>query len=79
MQEVHRLRNTLYSSKFAISLPLKFCSFTKFLSHAKSCAPCVKAKAASKSFDADRARAKARAEMIQRFQARKTRQQMDAE
>jgi len=39
----------------------------------------VKAKAASKSFDADRARAKARAEMIQRSQARKTRQQMDAE
>ena len=79
MREVRRLRNTLYSSKFAISLPLKFCFFTKFLSHAKSYAPCVKAKAASKPFDADRAQAKARAEMIRRSQARKTKQQMDAE
>jgi len=39
----------------------------------------VKAKAASKPFDADRAQAKARAEMIRRSQARKTKQQMDAE
>ena len=55
MREVCRLWNTLYSPKFAISLPLKFCSFAKFSSHAKSCAPCSKAKAACKSFDADRA------------------------
>ena len=66
MREVHRLRNTLYFSKFAISLSLKFCSFTKFFSHAKSCAPCAKAKAACKPFDADRAQAKTRAETIWR-------------
>ena len=47
MREVRGLRNTLYSSKFAVSLPLKFCSFAKFFSHAKSCAPCAKAKAVS--------------------------------
>ena len=79
MQEVRRLRNTLYSPKFAISLLLKFCSFAKFSSHAKFCAPCSKAKAACKPFDADRARAKARVETIQRSQARKTKQQTDAE
>jgi len=66
------LWNTLYSSNFAVSHPLKFCSFAKFFSHAKSCAPCAKAKAACKPFDADRAWAKARAETIQRSQARKT-------
>jgi len=69
----------MHTSKFAISLPLKFCSFAKFFSHAKSCAPCSKAKAACKPFDADRARAKARAETIWRSQARKTKQQTDAE
>ena len=79
MREVRRLRNTLYSLKFAVSLPLKFCSFTKFFSHAKSCAPCSKAKATCKPFDTDRARAKARAETIWRSQARKTKQQTDAE
>jgi len=79
MREVHGLRNTLYSPKFAVSLPLKFCSFAKFFSHAKSCAPCSKAKAACKPFDVDRARAKARAETIQRSQARKMKQQTDAE
>jgi len=72
VQEVCRLRNTLYSSKFAVNLPLKFCSFAKFFSHATSCAPCAKAKAACKPFDVDRARAKARAETIWRSQARKT-------
>jgi len=79
MREVHGLRNTLYSSKFAVSLLLKFCSFAKFYSHAKSCAPCAKAKAACKPFDADLAHAKARAEVVQRSQARKTKQQTDAE
>jgi len=44
-----------------------------------SCAPCTKAKAACKPFDADRARAKARAEMIRRSQVRKTKQQTDVE
>ena len=68
MREVRGLWNTLYSSKFAVSLPLKFCSFTKFFSHAKSCALCAKAKAACKPFDADRARTKTRAVMgIKRF------------
>jgi len=33
-------------------------------SHATSCTPCARAKAACKPFDADRARAKARAEMV---------------
>ena len=72
MQEMRGLWNTLYSSKFAVSLPLKFCSFAKFFSHVKSCALCAKAKAACKPFDTDRARAKARAETIWRSQARKT-------
>jgi len=76
---VRGLQNTLYSPKFAVSLSVKFCSFAKFSSHAKSCAPCSKAKAACKPFDADRARAKARAETIRRSQARKTKQQTDAE
>ena len=79
MQEVRGLWNTLYSSKFAVSLLPKFCSFTKFFSHAKSYAPCAKAKAACKSFDADKARTKTRAEMIRRSQARKMKQQTDAE
>ena len=69
----------MHTLKFAISLPFKFCSFTKFFSHVKSCAPCAKAKAACKPFDADRAQAKARAETIRRSQARKTKQQTDAE
>jgi len=50
-----------------------------FYSHATSCAPCAKAKAACKPFDADRAWAKARAEKIRRSQARKTKQQIDSE
>jgi len=79
VREVRGLRNTLYSSKFAVSLLFKFCSFAKFFSHAKSCAPCAKAKAACKPFDTDRARAKARAEMIRKSQARKMKQQTDAE
>ena len=47
-------------------------SLISFRSHATSCALCAKAKAACKPFDADRAWAKARAETIQRSQARKT-------
>jgi len=50
-----------------------------FYSHATSCAPCAKAKATCKPFDADRAWAKARAEKIRRSQARKTKQQTDSE
>jgi len=42
-------------------------------------APCARDKAAYKPFDADRARAKAKAEMVQRSKARKVKQQMDAE
>jgi len=42
-------------------------------------APCTRDKAACKPFDADRARAKAKAEIVQRSKARKVKQQMDAE
>jgi len=59
----------MHTSKFTISLPFEFCFFSKFDSHATSCAPCTKAKAACKPFDADRAWAKARAEMIQEDEA----------
>jgi len=79
MREVHRLRNLMHTSKFAISLLFKFCSFVKFFSHATSCAPCAKAKAACKPFDADGARRKAKKEMARRAQARKTKQRTDME
>jgi len=69
----------MHTSEFAVSLPFESCFFSKFHSHATSCAPCAKAKAACKPFDADRARAKARAETIRRSQARKMKQQTDAE
>jgi len=69
----------MHISKFAVSLPFEFCFFSKFYSHATSCALCAKAKAACKPFDADRAQAKARAETIWRSQARKTKQQTDVE
>jgi len=48
-------------------------------SHATSYAPCARAKAACKPFNVERARAKARAETVQRSRARKVKQQMDAE
>jgi len=67
----------MHTSKFAISLLFKFCSFAKLYSHATSCAPCAKAKAACKPFDADRARAKAKAETARRSNARKAKQQTD--
>jgi len=57
---------------------LNFAKFFLF-SHATSCAPCAKAKAACKPFDAERARAKAKAEVARRSKARKTKQQTDAE
>jgi len=69
----------MYTSKFAVSLPFKFCSFAKLYSHATSCAPCAKAKAACKPFDANRARAKAKAETARRSNARKAKQQTDTE
>jgi len=47
--------------------------------NATSCAPCARAKAACKPFDADGAQRKAKDEMARRAQARKTKQQMDAE
>lgn len=50
-----------------------------FFSHATSCSPCAKAKATCKPFDVDKVQAKARAEVLQRSRARKTKQQMDAE
>jgi len=50
-----------------------------FRSHATSCAPCAKAKAACKPFDADKAQAKARAETARRSKARRAKQQTDTE
>jgi len=44
-----------------------------------SCASCTKAKAACKPFDVDKVCAKARAEVVWRSKARKTKQQMDME
>ena len=79
MREVCGLWNLMHTSKFAVSLPFKFCSFAKLYSHATSCAPCAKAKAACKPFDADRARAKAKAETARRSNARKAKQQTDTE
>ena len=54
-------------------------SLISFCSHATSCTPCAKAKAAYKPFDADKARAKARAEMARRSKARRAKQQTEAE
>ena len=77
---MHRLQNPVYSAKFAVSLHLIFfCSFAKFYSHATLCAPCTKAKAAYRPFDADKAYAKARVEVIWRSKAKKIKQQTDAE
>ena len=64
-------QNTLYSSKFAVSNRLN-CRFS-----AISCAPCAKAKAACRPFDADKARAKVKAETARRSKARRAKQQMD--
>jgi len=50
-----------------------------FCSHTTSYTPCAKAKAACKPFDADRARAKAKAETARRSNARKAKQQTDIE
>jgi len=50
-----------------------------FYSHATSCAPCARAKAACKPFDVNRACAKARAETVWRLKARKAKQQTDTE
>jgi len=44
-----------------------------------SCAPCARVKAACKPFNAERARAKARAETFRRSRARKVKQQTDTE
>ena len=50
-----------------------------FCSHTTSCAPCAKAKAACKLFNADKAWAKAKAETARRSKARKLKQQTDVE
>jgi len=50
-----------------------------FCSHATSCAPCAKAKAACKPFDTERARAKAKVETARRSNVRKAKQQTDTE
>jgi len=49
------------------------------LRNATSCSPCARAKAACKPFNADGARRKAKDEIAKRAQARKTKQQTDAE
>ena len=81
MQKMCGFRNTLYSSKSAVSNWSELLNFAKsfLFSHATSCAPCAKAKAACKPFDAKKARAKAKAETARRSKARKMKQQTDAE
>ena len=70
----------MYSPNLAISI-VRIVSFSliSICSHATSCAPCAKAKAACKPFNMDRAQAKAKAETARRFNARKVKQQTDAE
>jgi len=72
-------QNTLYSPKFAVSICLNRSFFANFCSHATSCTPCTKAKAACKSFDVNKACTKAKAEMDWRSRVRKTKQQTDTE
>ena len=81
MQKMRGFRNTLYSSKSAVSNWSELLNFAKsfLFSHATSCTPCAKAKAACKPFDAEKARAKAKAETARRSKARKMKQQMDVE
>ena len=81
MQKMHGFRNTLYSSKSAVSNWSELLNFAKsfLFSHATSYAPCAKTKAACKPFDAEKARAKAKAEMARRSKARKMKQQTDTE
>ena len=73
--------NTLYFSKSAISNWPELLNFAKsfLFSHATSCTPCAKAKAACKPFDAERAQAKTKVEAARRSKARKTKQQTDVE
>jgi len=73
--------NTLYSSKSTISNWPELLNFAKsfLFSHATSCAPCTKAKAACKPFDTKRARAKTKAKAARRSKVRKTKQQTEAE
>jgi len=54
-------------------------SLISFRSHATSCAPCAKAKAACKPFDTDKAQAKTKAETARRSKARRAKQQTDVE
>jgi len=81
VQEMCRLQNTLHPPKFAISNCLNCYSFTKsfLFSHATSCTPCTKAKAACKPFDIEKAQAKAKVETARRSKARKAKQKMNAE
>jgi len=71
----------MHSSNLAVSTLLSISLFFLIIlySHATSCAPCARAKAACKPFDAEKACAKARAETVQRSRARKVKQQTDAE
>ena len=81
MQKMRGFRNTLYSSKSAVSNWSELLNFAKsfLFSHATSCTPCAKAKVACKPFNTKKARAKAKAETTRRSKARKMKQQTDAE
>jgi len=74
------------TSGFYVSHKICHEFFVKFLyyfvnsySHAMSCTPCTKAKAACKPFDTDKTHTKTRVEAVWRSKARKTKQQMDME
>ena len=71
----------MHSSNLAVSTSLSISLFLLIIlySHVTSCAPCARAKAACKPFDAERACAKARVETVRRSRARKVKQQTDAE
>jgi len=80
LQKVCRFQDLVYLPKFSVSLLFSFfCQFINFYSHATSCTPCAKAKAAYKPFDTDKAYVKTRAKIVQRLKAKRTKQQMDIE
>jgi len=68
------------ATKPSVSFVSLECSLANFdFRNATSCSPCARAKAACKPFDTDRARRKAKEETARRAQARKKKQQTDAE
>jgi len=68
------------ATKPSVSFVSSECSLANFnFRNTTSCSPCARAKAACKPFDADGARRKAKEETARRAQARKKKQQTDAE